>query len=582
MRKGSISFYDWGKPDSIATHISSKYHEWQGYKEGAMTRWEEIEAYIYATDTLSLPGGAVFDHTTHVPIIHEIRDDLISIMYSTILPHEDFLGWQAYDKDSATKDKRSKATAYLKNRHSLNGFRKTMDKLISDSIDYGNAFCQVQHVDNRKVRSDGTVSEGYVGPVIKRFSPYDVVFDPTACSFEQSPKILRTLVTMGEFIQMAKANDWDQETVDHIVEKRGTYGSVAFSDNKKNKQYSPEGFGTIEQYYASGMVELLWFYGDVFDEYEGELRPDRCAIVADRMNLLDEYDCPDPKIYHFGWKTKPDNLWAQGALDQLLGINFQVNHRENALSTSIDRFIYPDKEIVGDAEEIYDPETGSTRWLVPEGGGVRDIVPDATVLSYDNQIEKLKIQARMAVGLPPTLQGFRTPGEKTAFEVQTLNDGAFRAFIHKAERFELYLLEPAVNAELVLGRENLNSPLQVQDETEDGIMTFIQITQSDLRSNGKLVPYGARRFAHYNKQMQTINMLANSNLGQLIAPHMNTFNLAGVVEHLGSLGEFKLFDKFAQIEEQFEQQQLVNTAQQMNQQELSQPTPEEMMLESES
>ena len=577
--KKTISFRDWANPDTKASHVAFKYSEWQSYKNSAMERWKETEAYIYATDTSTIPGGNVFDHTTHIPLVHELREELISIMYGTILPNDDFLGWQAFDKDANTVLKRNKALAFIKNRHALNGFRKVIDKLITDVIDYGICFVQVQYVDKSTYSStDKTVKSGYAGPILRRFSPYDFVMDPTADSFESTTKIVRTLISLGEFISLAEQHNWDKEVVQSIIDKRGTYGTVDFTDNKKNMQYTPDGFTNIEAYYQSGMVEVLYFYGDVFDEYESKVHPNRCAVVVDRCRTLSDTECLDPMIYSASWKPKQDNLWAQGALDQVIGMNFQINHRENALSTSIDRFIFPDRVQVGDVEISYDESTGRTDYLAPEGGGVQDLAPDASVLSYDNQIEKLTMKARMAVGLPGSLQGFRSPGEKTAFEVQSLADGAFRSFIHKAERFEMDVLEPAINAELKIGRDNIASVIQVQAVTADGLPTFMDITQEDLTSNGKLVPWGARRFALQNKQLSMITTLANSNLGNLIGKHMNTMHLAKVVENLGGLGEFEMFQPFAAIEEEFEQQQLINTAQQMNEQNLARPTLEEEML----
>lgn len=574
----SISFMDWASPDAKAAHIAGKYSEWQSYKEQAMERWKETEAYIYATDTTSIPGGDMFDHTTHLPLVHELREELISIMYSTVLPNEDFIGFQPFDKESATKEKRKKALAYLKNRHSLNGFRKSIDKAITDLIDYGICIVQVQYVDTTKTGKDGLVRPGYAGPVLRRFSPYDFTMDPTADNYQVTPKILRSLVSMGEFISLAETNEWDPELVKSVVEKRGTYGTVDFSDNKKNTQFTPDGFSSIEAYYASGMVELLYFYGDVFDEHECVVHRDRCVVVVDRCLTLSDEEVLEPNIFIGSWKVKADNLWPQGALDQIIGLNFQINHRENALSTSIDRFIFPDRVQMGDVEIIYNPDTNRIDYLAPEGGGVQDLTPDATVLSYDNQIRKLMDMARMTIGLPPSLQGFRSPGEKTAFEVQTLNDGAYRSFIHKAERFDMDVLEPVLNAELKIGRDHLHSALQVQTTSPEGIPTFISITSEDLNSNGKLVPMGSRRFALQNKQLNMLNQLANSNLANLVSAHLNTYALAQVVEELGGLTEFEMFGQFAAIEEQFEQQQLVNVAQQVNERNLSRPTLEEELL----
>lgn len=578
-QKKTITFDSWMNPDQKGTSIAYKWTEWQNLKSIAMEKWKEIEGYIYATDTRTLEGGQNFDHTTHIPILHEVREDLISIMYSTILPHEDFMGWQPFDKEASTRDKRDKATAYLKNRHALNNFRKTINKCVRDYIDYGNAFCQVVPVNLTRTLSNGDVVPGYIGPMPKRISPYDIVFDPTADSFENTPKIVRTLLTVGQFKKMAEGSeDWDQEKVQEIIQKRGTVGSVDVSTNKKNNQYLIDGFGTIEQYYRSGMVELLWFYGDVFDDKEGDVYPDQCVVVADRATTVLQMEEPDPKIYHVGWKEKADNLWSQGALDQIVGLNYQVNHRENAKNDAIDKFIYPDRWYAGEVDEIYDPETGQTKFLGPEGGRVQDLAPDTTILSYDTQIDKLLQAARSASRLPPNLAGFRTPGEKTAFEVQSLQDGAFRGFIHKAEIFEIDLLEKVLNAELSIGRDTLSQAIDVQSVDSQGIPTFVQITEEDLKSNGKLVPYGSRRFARLNQQMAMLHELANSNLGGLIGQHLKTAELAKAVEYIGGFTDMGIIDRFANIEEQAEMAQLQNEMERMLVDEASQPSLQEQLM----
>jgi hypothetical protein len=185
----SITFYSWGEPDWKATEVVGRYQSWQSHRESAMSQWEEIEAYLYATDTTQLNDA--FDHTTHLPILSEIKEDLEAIMYSTVLPHDDWLGWRPFDLEAATLEKRDKAVAYINNRHNLNGFRHTMRKLIHDYIVYGNAFVMAYHCDEQKVDSKGNLIAGYYGPKLTRISPYDIVFDPTVSDFKKTPKIIR-------------------------------------------------------------------------------------------------------------------------------------------------------------------------------------------------------------------------------------------------------------------------------------------------------------------------------------------------------------------------------------------------------
>lgn len=569
----SLSFVNWAEPHQIATHVSMMYDSFQMYRTTNRAKWQELESYLYATDTTSLKGSSSHDHTTHIPVLAELKEELEAIMYATVLPHEDFLSWVPFTQDSAAKDVRKKIMAFIKNRHSLNGFDKVFRKLIQDLVMYGNCFVKVNYVDNR------VNGVGYVGPKPVRLSPYDIVFDPTRADFDKTPKIVRAVMTIGEFIAWTKTlPDVDQGLVERMKRRRQTVTSLSRTELNKANQYTPDGFNDIQAYYKSGVVEVLQFYGDVFDEENFEVRPNRCAIVVDRVDLVTEYDEPTPNIFKAGWSDKPDNLWSQGPLDKVVGLNYQINHRENSKSDALDRFIFPDKVFIGDVEEVYNEETGQTYYLAPEGGGVQDISPDTTVLTADMHQDKLMAYARAAAGLPPQLLGFRTPGEKTAFEVQNLDSAALRKFIHKAAQFEMDLLEPTVRAEILIGRDNFHTVLQAISTDDEGIPIMLQVTREDLSANGKLVPVGARRFSRQNQQMSMINQLANSNLGQLIGQHINSFNLARVVEDLGGFGNYEFIDKFAAIVEAGEAQMQQSMQEQELVSKLSNPGLDEILV----
>lgn len=572
----AMTFEQWLNADRLATDVSTKYQDWQGQRDGALSMWAEIEAYLYATDTNSLPNSAsMFDHTTHIPVVAEIKEDLSAIMYSTVLPHNDWLGWKAHGRDANAKAKQDKATAYIENRNSLNGFRKTFRQLVDDYIVYGNAICQVVTVDERPVEEDGTIGFGYVGPKVKRISPYDIVFNPASPSFEESPKIISKLVDVSWIKLNADRLGFDEEVVNELIDSRGSFHNVSQASHYKNEQYAPAGFNSWEAYVESGMVELLWFYGDAFDYETGEAYKNQLLVVADRGRLLLKKSEPRPNIFHVGWATKPDNLWAQSPLAAIVGMNYQVNHRENAKSDAIDKFIYPDKILLGDVDEVYDDETGQTTWVGAEAAQVSYVQPEATVLTFDAEIDRLMQMSRAAARLPPQLAGFRTPGEKTLGEVQSLNDGAFRGFIHKAEHFELHMLEPVISSELSIGADTLQLQMAVPATNEAGLPQTLQITKQDLVSNGSLVPYGARRFARDLQQMNMLMTIANSNLANLVSTHADTWKLAQAVERLGGFEKFELFAKFGAIDEQAEAQVHQAAAEQSVEQTLSQPSMQE-------
>jgi hypothetical protein len=296
------------------------------------------------------------------------------------------------------------------------------------------------------------------------------------------------------------------------------------------------------------------------------------------MNTLLDIECLDSMIFKAGWSDRQENLWSQGPLDKIIGLNYQINHRENGKSDGLDRTLNPDRVFVGDVEEIYDESTNQVKYLMPEGGNVFDLPPNMAFLTADTHIERLRSDARAAARLPSQLAGFRTPGEKSAFEVGQLHDGAFRGFLHKARAFEQEFLEKIVAAEIKIGRDNFESVIQAVDTNEEGLPIIVQITEEDLKSNGKLVPMGARRFARANQQLQMLNMLGNSNLSALMQNHIVPFNLAKAVESLGGFEQFSIIDRFGNILEASEAQQAAAVLQQQQASFMAEPGLEESLL----
>ena len=567
--------------NALAGGIVAQWSQWNSSRQQAMELWAEIDSYLHATDTSELEGGNNFDHKTHLPILSELHEDLIAIVYSTMFPHEDWLSWKGFEINAITKKIRQKVLSYIKQCHAMNGFSVQMRKCIDDLVRYGNCFTQAYYKDDSMESEEGMVS-GYAGPAVKRISPYDIAFNPVAREFSKTPKIIRELVTVGDFFEMTQnANEDDlcisADDVDRILSRR-TGKSSDYTERYKDKQYIPQGFGSIDEYYVSGYVELLWFYGDFFSSEDNSFAKKRCVVVVDRDTVVIDKEELFPAIFKGGWTARPDNLWSQGPLDKVVGINYMINHRENSKNDAIDKFTYPDRAYVGDVEEIYDEVTGHTKYIMPEGGSVTDIRPDSTVLTFDNQIMMHRDLARTSARLPQQLAGFRTAGEKTATEVQSLNDGAFRGFINKVAQVEEDALEPLVQAEIRIAKNNFSSIIKVLEEDEDGIMLTTQITEEDLSANGKLIPFGSRRFSRQLQQLQGLTQLANTQIGQMVAPHLNTYNLAKTVEELYGFDKFGFVNKFASIDEQMEMQERQMLAQQEAVQQSSEPTSLEMQM----
>ena len=274
-----LTVKNYSDESSLAGDIAMNWFQWNNLRQPQMALWAEIDQYIHATDNTNL-ASADWDHKTFIPAVAEIHEDLMAILYSTILPHDDWLGWRGYDMDAVTASKRKKLLAYIKQVHTTNGFREDLRQIIDDYIRYGNCFAEVEHCDETFTKEDGSIG-GFIGPKIKRISPYDIVFNPIYTDFSKTPKIVRKLVPVGNFAEYAmklKAQgvEIDEEIVKKVIARRGTSTTISdTSDKNKDAQFVPDGFGTLEQYYASGFVEMLCFRGDLFDPEEMEAHHSR-------------------------------------------------------------------------------------------------------------------------------------------------------------------------------------------------------------------------------------------------------------------------------------------------------------------
>jgi hypothetical protein len=174
--------------------------------------------------------------------------------------------------------------------------------------------------------------------------------------------------------------------------------------------------------------------------------------------------------------------------------------------------------------------------------------------------------------------GFRSPGEKTAFEVQQMTTASARIFQHKVNRFEREFIEPILNTMLEMGRRNVDivEVAKVID-TDLGVVDFLSITKDDITAKGKLRPIGARHHAAKNLLVQNILSVFNSPIGQLIAPHVSNKRLAQMIEEYMGFEQYDFIQDNVAVFEQAETQKLINRTQQTIETENATPVEEQMM-----
>jgi hypothetical protein len=543
-------------PDHLATDISDKWSLWDQIRGEWKREKEELRDYLYATDTKTTSNRSLpWSNSTTMPKLTQIYDNLKANYTAALFPRDDWLTWEAFDRDGLNVDKAKVVKEYIRNKLVMQKFELEAEKLIDDFIQYGNCFATVEWVDEGTILRPDTPAQEYVstfyGPRITRISPWDIVFNPSASTFGKAPKIIRNLVSLGGLKKMGI----DPSLIDRLRNNRGAINGFDI-DTEKTKAYIADGFSDLKQYYNSGYVEILTYYGDIYNNDTQEVSIGRKITVIDRLYVLSDEPIAnwlgDTPIYHAGWRSRPDNLYAMGPLDNLVGMQYRIDHLENLRADVWDQVAVPMLLIKGDVNDF--KHQPGERIIISEDGQVAYLAPDATALASDNQISAYQNLMEDFAGAPRQAMGIRTPGEKTAFEVQTLNDNASRIFQHKTAKFEREFLEPLLNAMLASARENLNDIDDIAVFNDDQKITlFKEVTKRDLATKGAIRPIGARNFAE--KQRRTTELTTLLQIRQSspdIAAHTSGKMLARMLAN--EIGQPELYEQNVGVREQFDMQ----------------------------
>lgn len=571
--KHAIELHDKMGPDNLAKQIAEQYTTWETKRNFWLAEKKEVREYLFATDTRRTTNTSnPWKNSVHIPKLCQIRDNLQANYMAAMFPNDRPINWEGDDESSDAVEKRKVIEAYMENKLRLSKFRTEISKCVNDFIDYGNCFGMVEFV-AESTEDPITLEQipGFVGPRLVRISPLDIVFDPTAARFEDTPKIIRSLKTLASLkadIESSPELGYMEDVFKKITDKRHQFQGTTAADYNKNAAYQVDGFGSWVEYMESNYVEVLDFYGDVYDPETDTLKKNRVITVVDRWLVV--RDQPNPSwlgqapIFHVGWRLRPDNLYAMGPLDNLVGMQYRIDHLENAKSDAYDLIIHPVIKVAGLVEDFeYEP---GARIFVGDDGDVDFMRPDTTMLSADTQIAMYEAKMEEMAGAPKQAMGFRTPGEKTAYEMQVLENGANRIFLNKTSYFEEMFMEPILNAQLEVARRNMG-PSEVVRVTDDqfGAVAFMNITREDITARGKIRPIGARHFARNANIIQNLTQMANSMIGQdpSITNHISGVKLAKVFEELLGLERFDLVQENIRVLENAQTQKLAGAAQQV-------------------
>jgi len=567
MPSKTLDVYEYLQPDALACVIADKDRAWRSARDGKEQEWVELRNYIFATDTTTTSNSSLpWKNKTTRPKLCQIRDNLHANYMAALFPNDNWFKWEARDEEATNKDKTKAVTAYMGAKLRDSGFEETVSRLLYDFIDYGNAFADVEYVDERK-NIKGISYDGYVGPRLVRISPFDIVFDITAPAFVQTPKITRTLLSMGDLTKRILTDPkWAQmgpNILSRITDNRNHILSYRNSDHRKYQGFVADGFGSISDYYSCGLVEVLEFEGDFYDSSSRTLYPDQYIVVVDRAYVV--YQGPIDNWFgastkrHVGWRFRPDNLMAMGPLDNLVGMQYRIDHLENLKADVFDQIAHPMTKVKGYVEEW---EFGpGERIYMEQDSDVEFMRPDTTALNADFQIDRLEAEMEEMAGAPKQAMGIRTPGEKTAFEVQALENAAGRIFQEKITQFEVFM-EQILNDMLEEAHRNfpIADIIRVIDN-DLGVQEFRQVTKEDITANGILRPVGARHYAQRAQELQNLVGVFNSPMAPMLQHHTSGVGLTEFIADVIDLRGYNIFQKNIAVAEQQELQALSNQAQ---------------------
>lgn len=553
--------------DSLANKIADMWMRWDTARSVWKSDQQELRNYIFATDTRKTSNSKLpWKNSTVTPKLTQIRDNLHANYMAALFPSENWFFFEATNKDKDLAAKRQAIVNYLKQKLKASNFQLLVSQLVYDYIDFGNVIATYDYV--RDVISDdnGNVVNRYIGPKAYRINPNDIVFNPLAEDFSKTPVVRRMLKSIGDLMTdlETKPNlNYSKAVVDKAISFRQNYRDDP--EFKKEVNMAIDGFGSADEYLESDMVELLEFWGDIYDPDTKTLLRNQLITVIDRKWILRKQPNPlwtgNKPMHHCGWRLRTDNLWAQGPLDQLVGMQYRIDHLENLKADVFDLIAYPVMVIYGNTVEEFEYEPGATIFVGDEGK-VDFLRPDATALQADMQIAELMGRMEELAGAPKQAMGIRTPGEKTKYEVQTLENAAGRIFQSKVSWFERNILEPLLNGMLAEAIRNFEGVERIRAIDEQyNTESFVEITKQDLMAEGKIYPVGARHFADQARFVQELTQtIAAVQAIPGVAAHMSGKAIAKALEENLGWQNYKIVQDNAAVFESAETQRLMNQA----------------------
>ena len=554
--------------DSLAENISNKWLVWVNARAPWEERYRKVLQYLYSTTTDTIYGQASnpWCSNVHIPKLTQLRDVLITYELESLFSLSDYFTFEGFTQDANTLQNRNIIKSLLKNMLDEGGFRETIEKLVTDYIDAGNCFAMPVWESEQVEDSTGFKKLFWEGAKAVRINPLDITFDPTASDFKDSPKIIRTVVSLGELAVMAEKDPIMKKGFDKAMKiRQDIMTAMTNGDTIKGDEISIAGFGNWSSYVSSDVVELLTFYGTVYDVVKKELHKNKKIVIMDRRVLLTEEPLEDVNGYNFifkgGYRDRKDILWAMSPLENLLGMQARIDFLENKRSDCYDATVNPVKIIKGNVD-MPDSLGPGDEIRTDIDCDVRYLAPDTSILTADTLIDRYEVKMEEFVGSPKEVLGFRTPGEKTMYEVEQLMTAATRLFQRQIRKFEREMLEQLLNGMLQLflkRKAGQTITLKFWDAANE-VYSFKDVSVDDINAIGRIVVFGTEVAQDKAKIAQALQALGQNPLflDEVVRNNFSPAELGKIFNYVSGLDRFSdLYRKDARLYEITDQQKKV-------------------------
>ncbi len=542
--------------DLLATRIEEMYLAWNNQRNSALLMGQEVRSMIFATDIDSTSSSNLdTKNRTHIPKLTELSDTLQSQYWDTIFGEEKFFIFNGVTPQD--KQKAMKIEAWVRSKLETKKFRQKVGReLIADYVIYGNAFFEVDYI----VELDDFNNTTFKGIVVRRISPLDIVFDAEASSFKEAAKIQTRrihLADLGNLPVKYPTLNFNKKLINKIIKNRQTGYIADWVDILHEQNIRMDGYNSNENYYKQELTTVRVYKGDIFNPKDGTVQKNRIVWTVDGihtiLNMANPISQGSDGVHHVGWRQRPDNLWGQGALDNLAGMQYRVNKVENSKADILDVCgrpitIYQGNVSLEDPANLY--AAGNVIELDLEAK-ISFESPNPIILQYGDQhiAQYFKLMEDFA-GAAPEERGIRTPGEKTKAEYQGLAASRSNLFRDKSKLFETELEEALLDAfKLTLLKYDGTDYIDIFNDVE-GENELQELALEDIKALGTFTAMGSKHWDRKNKRkVELDSLIATVFKDPKYSPHVSAWELMQTINSDYELKETGIIEQYKGIKE---------------------------------